>query len=103
MADTPGPAGPAGPRGPVAGVRRPKGVASAQFHRLVARRGRKRAVVAVGHSILVVAYQLLKDAAAYQDLGATSFDALDRVRATRRLVTRLEALGHRVILAPGAA
>jgi transposase len=76
---------------------------SAQFHRLVVRRGRKRAVIAVGHSILVVAYHLLKDAATYQDLGATHFDALDRERATRRLVTRLEALGHRVTLTPGAA
>jgi len=76
---------------------------TAQFRRLVARRGKKRAVVAVGHSILTVAYHLLKDGTPYRDLGATYFEGLDHERATRRLVGRLEALGHRVTLAPTAA
>jgi transposase len=79
------------------------GYLAAQFRRLAARRGKKRAVVAVGHSILVIAYYLLKDGTAYQDLGTTYFDARDRTALTQRLVTRLEALGHTVHLVPAPA
>jgi transposase len=75
----------------------------AQYRRLAARRGRKKALVAVGHTILVIAYCLLSRQTAYQDLGSHYFDERDRRTVERRLVRRLEALGYRVSLDPVAA
>lgn len=72
---------------------------AAQYHRLAARRGKKKAAVAVGHSILVIAYHLLKESnALYQDLGSHYFDQRDQQAIQRRLVRRLEALGNKVTL-----
>jgi transposase len=73
---------------------------SAQNHRLAARRGKKKAAVAVGHSILVIAYYLLTRSALYEDLGSTYFDQRDQARVERRLVHRLQALGYTVQLTP---
>ncbi len=76
----------------------------AQFHRLAARRGTKRAAVAVGHTILVVAYHLLADPAVrFRDLGPDYYDQRDRAHVTRRLVRRIEALGYQVVLSPASA
>jgi transposase len=75
----------------------------AQFRRLAARRGFKRAAVAVAHSILVIAFSLLRNGGVYQDLGQTYFDERDRDRLARRLVQRLRNLGLSVELAPTAA
>lgn len=75
---------------------------SAQYRRLAARRGKKRALIAVGHTILVIAYTLLTRRQPYQDLGATYFDQLEQHRVERRLVTRLEQLGYEVVLQPSA-
>jgi transposase len=72
----------------------------AQYRRLATRRGAKKAAVAVGHSILVIAYHLLTRREAYRDLGALYFDERDRDHLERRLVHRLEALGYRVALEP---
>ena len=71
---------------------------SAQYHRLAARRGKKRAAVAVSHSILVIAYYLLTRSALYEDLGSTYFDQRDQARVERHLVHRLQALGYTVQL-----
>jgi len=73
---------------------------SAQYKRLAARRGKKRALVALGHSILSMVYHLLKQHTTYRELGPDYFDRLDTVRLTRTLVRRLERLGHRVTLQP---
>jgi len=77
----------------------------AQYRRLAARRGKKKAAVAVGHSILVIAYHLLSRKADYQDLGPHYFDERDREAVKRRLVHRLEDLGYEVTVssAPVAA
>jgi transposase len=75
----------------------------AQYRRLAARRGRKKALVAVGHTILVIAYYLLTRQTDYQDLGGQYFDERDRQAVERRLVRRLEALGYKVSLDPAAA
>lgn len=75
----------------------------AQFRRLAARRGKKRAAVAVGHSILVIAYELLTHHTTYHDLGPLYFDERNRQTLERRLVQRLEALGNKVTLQPAAA
>jgi len=74
--------------------------AQAQYRRLVPRRGKKRAIVAVGHSLLIAAYHIIKDEVTYKDLGPTHFERLDPQRLTRYLVKRLEKLGHKVILDP---
>jgi transposase len=76
---------------------------AAQYRRLAARRGKSRAAVAVGHTILVIAFHLLRDGTTYHDLGSTYFDQLDRQRVERRLVHRLRNLGYRVTLEPIAA
>jgi transposase len=69
-----------------------------QFRRLAARRGRKRAIVAVGHSILVIAYHLLERGTSYTDLGPDYFDRRDADRVKKRSIKRLEALGYEVTL-----
>jgi transposase len=81
------------------------GYLAAQFRRLASRRGKKRAIVAVGHSILVIVYHLLKDGKPYAELGTNYFDERDRAAVERRAVARLESLGYRVQLVPtsGAA
>ncbi len=76
---------------------------AAQYRRLAARRGKSRAAVAVGHTILVIAFHLLRDGTTYRDLGSTYFDQLDREHVERRLVHRLRDLGYRVTLEPIAA
>src|SRR3990172_1765255 len=73
---------------------------SAQYHRLAGRRGKKRAAVAVGHSILVIVYHMLMEGTEYQDLGGNYYDLRDRIVLQRRLVRRLEALGLKVSVEP---
>jgi transposase len=73
---------------------------AAQYQRLVARRGKGKAAVAVGHSILRIAYHLLARGTVYQELGGNYFDERDRHAVERRLVRRLEQLGHKVTLEP---
>lgn len=73
---------------------------SSQYHRLAARRGKKKAAIAVGHSILVIAYHILKDHTTYQDLGADYFDQRQPEMLQKRLVRRLEGLGFDVSLTP---
>jgi transposase len=73
---------------------------AAQYRRLASRRGKKRALIALGHTILVIVYHLLKKESTYQDLGPNYLDRLDMERLTRGLVNRLERLGHEVILKP---
>ena len=70
----------------------------AQYRRLAARRGKKRALLAVGHSLLVIFYHMLKSEVEYQDLGVEYFDRLDPERLRRSLVKRLEKLGYQVTL-----
>ena len=68
----------------------------AQYHRLARRRGKKKAVVAVAHSILVIAYHILKEGSTYRELGHDYFEKRDTARLQRRLISRLESLGLRV-------
>ncbi len=72
----------------------------AQYRRLKARRGAKRAAVAVAHSILVIVYHILTRHEPYHDLGVTYFDERDRQAVERRLVKRLQGLGYAVSLQP---
>ena len=71
---------------------------AAQFHRLAARRGKKRAAVAVAHSILVIAYHIIRQGTSYVDLGANYLDERKAQAVQSQLVKRLERLGFRVTL-----
>jgi transposase len=82
----------------------------ARYHRLVLRFGgyrnpvaKKRAIVAVAHTLIIIVWQILATGQPYTDLGSDYYDRrADKSRETRRLVARLEALGHTVTLAPAA-
>jgi transposase len=76
---------------------------SAQFWRLARRIGKKKAAMAVGHSILVIAWHLLANDCDYQDLGGDYFVRRDADRARQRAVAQLQALGYQVTLQPLAA
>lgn len=69
---------------------------SAQYHRLAARRGRKRAIVALAHSILVSAYHMIKNNVPYHDLGNDYFDSRTSLATAKRLLKRLQNLGYDV-------
>ena len=69
-----------------------------QYRRLAARRGNKKAALAVAHSILVIVYHVLLRHKPYQDIGPNYFDERDKQAVQRRLVKRLEKLGFKVDL-----
>jgi transposase len=71
---------------------------SAQYHRLAARRGNKRAILAVAHTILVIVYHLLRSDDSYQDLGAAYFEHRNQDALVRNAVRRIERLGFKVTL-----
>jgi len=68
----------------------------ARYHRLVSRRGKKRAAVAVGHTILIIAYHIIKEQCVYLELGADFFDRLNEQHLVNRLTKRIAALGYKV-------
>jgi transposase len=71
---------------------------SAQYRRLASRRGRKKAIVAVAHSILIIAYHLIQKQETYHDLGSNYFDCRNSEGTAKRLVRRLEQLGYSIHL-----
>lgn len=71
---------------------------AAQYHRLAGRRGAKRAIVAVEHSILVIAYHLIQRREPYRELGSDYFDKRRPEATAKHLVKRLERLGFQVSL-----
>jgi transposase len=82
---------------------RAKGTAlQARYLRIKRHRGHKKAVVAVGHQLLEIAYYILRDGVDYRELGAEYFARRDRERATQRHLKQLQALGYRVTLEPAA-
>jgi hypothetical protein len=82
----------------------------ARYHRLVLRFGgyrnpaaKKKAIIAVAHTLLVIIWQMLATDTPYTDLGPDFYDRrADPERETRRLVAKLEALGHTVTIGPAA-
>ncbi len=58
--------------------------------------GKKKALVAVGHSILVIVYHVLKNRQSYQELGGDYFDKHDGEKRRQRLIHQLESLGLKV-------
>ena len=69
---------------------------AAQYQRLVKRMGKKKALVAVGHSILVIVYHVLTNRASYQELGGGYFEQRNVEKQRNRLIRQLESLGLKV-------
>ena len=76
---------------------------SAQYHRLAARRGRKRAIIAVAHSLLMILYCMRKEDRNYHELGADYFYRLNAEGLKRYLLKRLARLGYKATLEPVVA
>ena len=76
---------------------------ASQYRRVAGHRGKKRALIAVGHSMLVIYDHMLKASSSYADLGGDFFDRLEPHRLTRYYVKRLERLGHKVTLETSAS
>jgi transposase len=72
----------------------------ALYHRIVSRRGKQRAAVAVGHALLVTGYYLITQQKSYQDLGRSYFDERNRETVKRRAINKLEQLGFQVQITP---
>jgi hypothetical protein len=84
---------------------RTKTFLGSRYHRIARRRGKQRALVAIGNSILTIAYYLLADPEArFTDLGPGWHDRLAPLRRKRQLIAELERLsGQKVILQEAAA
>ena len=86
-----------------AAVRSKKSYYRALYHRLKARRGAKKAIVAVQHAMIVALWHMLKHGVAHHDLGADYFERRNTARVRRHHVRRLEQLGYDVTLTEKAA
>lgn len=72
---------------------------SAHYKRIVRRRGKKRAIIAVGHTMLVIIYHIIKNKLPYNELGDEYFNKMDKEKLAQAMVKRLEKLGYNVELA----
>ena len=87
-------------------VAQQSGYLAAQYRHLLrtfGKKGQTRAVLAVGHSILVIAWHLLANDCDYADLGTNHFDRSDPEARKRYLIRQLDALGNKVTIEPVAA
>ena len=73
---------------------------AARYHRIAARRGKKRALVAVAHSLIVIAYHIISRREPYRELGAEYLERQRPEVAARRYMHRIEKLGFKVTLEP---
>lgn len=76
---------------------------SAQYHRLAARRGKKKAIMALMHSMLIMAYHIIQRKEPYRELGGNYFDQRRPQATAQHLAKRLQKLGFQVSLQPVAA
>lgn len=76
------------------------GYLQAQFHRIRARRGVKKAIIAVAASMLTAAWHMLRDGTEWHDLGAAHFDRADAQKTANRLIRRLQQIGYAVHVEP---
>jgi transposase len=76
------------------------GYLQAQFHRLRARRGAKKAIMGVAASMLTAAWHMLRNQTEWHDLGASHFDRADATKTANRLIRRLQQIGYAVQITP---
>lgn len=83
------------------GATRTKGTYyNARYHRLAGRRGKKRAVIAIGHMILKAVYIIVRDKVPFRELGSTYYSDRNEAALKRSLEKKYAALGYRVELTP---
>jgi transposase len=87
----------------LAAIRVKDGYLAAQYRRLKPRRGHKKALGAVKHTMICAIWHMLSTGETYRDLGGDYFTSRDPERQTKRLIAQLERLGHRVTLEEAAA
>ena len=76
------------------------GYLQAQFHRLRARPGAKKAIIGVAAAMLTAAWHMLRNGTEWQDLGASHFDRADAQKTANRLIRRLQQIGYAVQVTP---
>jgi len=81
-------------------VRKKGSYFGAQYRRIAPRQGKKKALVAVAHSMAVAIYHILKNKTAYIELGDNFFDKLNPTRLLNRLTKRIQNLGFNIHLSP---
>jgi transposase len=86
----------------LAATRKKNSALQARYYRVKRHRGHKKAIVAVGHQLLEIAYYIMRDGVTYRELGGDYFARRDAERAVRRNVRQLEALGYRVTIEKAA-
>ena len=86
----------------LAATRKKNSALQARYYRVKRHRGHKKAIVAVGHQLLKIAYYIMRDGVTYRELGGDYFARRDAERAVRRNVRQLEALGYRVTIEKAA-
>jgi hypothetical protein len=73
-----------------------------KYHSLVGRRGKKKALIAVGHTMLIACYHILKHKIPYKELGPTYLDTRKQNRIVKSYVKRLQSLGYTIIVEKAA-
>ncbi len=68
----------------------------ARYQRLASRRGKKRACFAVGHTILIMAYHIIKEQCSYREFGPDYFDRLNEEHLIKHLSSRIQSLGYKI-------
>lgn len=89
-------------QGALAATRKKHSALQVRYHRVKRHRGHKKAVVAVGHQMLEIAYYVMRDGVSYHELGADYLDRRHTERAARRHVRHLEDLGFQVTITKAA-
>ena len=84
----------------MAPVRKKESYFGAQYRRIAPRRGKKKAIIAVAHSLAIAIYHILKSKNTYRELGADFFDKIHPLKVLFRLTKRIESLGYSVQVAP---
>jgi len=72
------------------------------YHRIAARRGKNKAIVAVAHAILITIYHMLKEGSGYRDLGVNHYDEINKEATLKRSIKRIQSLGFIVTIEPAA-
>lgn len=82
------------------GIRNKRGYLYSRYQRIAARRGGKRALIAVAHTMLIAIYHILKEKVSYHDLGADYYSVISQEKIINRNICSLEKVGVNVIIQP---
>ena len=83
-----------------AAIRNKQSYLYSRYQRIAARRGGKRALIAVAHTMLIAIYHIVKEKVPYHDLGADYYSVINQEKIINRNIRSLEKLGVNVIIQP---